>query len=64
MIFNPKLSERNKIFEIIEIHAEHSYLFNEFLSPITNVRSDEYSGSFENRIFYCYKSLKEYKKYV
>jgi 2,4-dienoyl-CoA reductase-like NADH-dependent reductase (Old Yellow Enzyme family) len=37
-------------FKIIEIHSAHGYLLQEFLSPISNHRTDEYGGTFENRI--------------
>lgn len=37
-------------FKVIELHGAHGYLINEFLSPLSNQRTDEYGGSFENRI--------------
>jgi len=37
-------------FQVIEIHMAHGYLLNEFLSPLSNHRKDEYGGPIENRM--------------
>jgi 2,4-dienoyl-CoA reductase-like NADH-dependent reductase (Old Yellow Enzyme family) len=45
-------------FQVVEIHGAHGYLVNEFLSPLSNHRTDEYSGSFENRVRFAIEITK------
>ncbi|MDQ2719522.1 MAG: NADH:flavin oxidoreductase/NADH oxidase [Bacteroidota bacterium] len=51
-------------FHVIEIHGAHGYLINEFLSPLSNYRSDEYGGSFENRIRLLLEVVKEIRSVI
>lgn len=44
--------------DFIEIHGAHGYLINQFLSPLTNKRTDEYGGSFENRVRFLVRVIK------
>ncbi|MED0715952.1 NADPH dehydrogenase NamA [Aeribacillus composti] len=49
-------------FDIIEIHAAHGYLINEFLSPLSNKRNDEYGGSLENRYLFLKEVIQAVRK--
>lgn len=51
-------------FDAVEIHAGHSYLISQFLSPIYNNRSDEFGGSIENRTRFCRMVIDEVRKQV
>ncbi len=53
---------KNAGFKIIEIHGAHGYLINEFLSPLSNKRTDEYGGSFENRIRFLLEIIESVRK--
>ncbi|MDT7541885.1 MAG: hypothetical protein QOE33_1789 [Acidobacteriota bacterium] len=47
-----RATERSLVagFEVIELHMAHGYLLHEFLSPLSNARTDEYGGDFEGRV--------------
>jgi 2,4-dienoyl-CoA reductase-like NADH-dependent reductase (Old Yellow Enzyme family) len=49
-------------FNWLELHAAHGYLFNEFLSPLSNRRTDSYGGSFENRTRILIESARAVRK--
>jgi 2,4-dienoyl-CoA reductase-like NADH-dependent reductase (Old Yellow Enzyme family) len=49
-------------FKVIELHGAHGYLLHEFLSPLSNKRSDEYGGSFENRIRFLLEIIESVKE--
>ena len=51
-------------FDAVEIHAGHSYLISQFLSPLTNKRTDEFGGSVENRTRFCRMVIEEVRKQV
>lgn len=48
--------------KVLEIHAAHGYLFHQFLSPLSNHRTDEYGGSFENRTRYLLETVVAVRK--
>ncbi|RKQ37727.1 NADPH dehydrogenase NamA [Oceanobacillus halophilus] len=52
---------REAQFDIIEIHAAHGYLINEFLSPLTNKRSDQYGGEREGRFLFLKEVIEAVK---
>ncbi len=51
-------------FDFVEIHMAHGYLLHEFLSPLSNKRSDKYGGSFENRCRFPLEVAKSVRKII
>jgi NADPH2 dehydrogenase len=51
-------------YDTVEVHAAHGYLIHEFLSPLSNKRSDEYRGKIENRVRFLREVLLEVKKNI
>lgn len=53
---------READFDIVEIHAAHGYLINQFLSPLTNERTDRYGGTREGRYLFLSEIIEAIKK--
>ncbi len=51
-------------FRVVELHAAHGYLMHEFLSPLSNRRSDQYGGSFENRTRFVRETVAAVRKAI
>lgn len=49
-------------YDVIEIHGAHGYLVHQFLSPLSNIRNDEYGGSFDNRVRFMLEIVDAVKK--
>jgi NADPH2 dehydrogenase len=50
-------------FDLVQIHAAHGYLINEFLSPLTNKREDEYGGDYDGRVRFLTETINAVKDY-
>ncbi|MFP4036202.1 MAG: FAD-dependent oxidoreductase [Desulfobacteraceae bacterium] len=51
-------------FEMIEIHGAHGYLINQFLSPFSNIREDEYGGDLEGRCRFALEVIEEVRRRI
>ena len=51
-------------FDVVEIHAAHGWLLNQFASPLTNERTDQYGGSLENRFRFPLEVIREVRSRV
>ena len=54
----------NAGYQVIELHFAHGYLVHEFLSPLTNLRKDNYGGSFDNRIRIVLEIVRSIRKKI
>jgi 2,4-dienoyl-CoA reductase-like NADH-dependent reductase (Old Yellow Enzyme family) len=50
-------------FQVVEVHGAHGYLVHQFLSPLSNTRTDEYGGSFENRTRFALEVVAEIRRH-
>jgi len=51
-------------FDLVEIHAAHGYLIHSFYSPLSNTRTDEYGGSYENRTRFLKEIVQEIRSSI
>ena len=51
-------------YDAVQLHGAHGYLINQFLSPLTNRRTDEYGGGIENRVRFLMQVYKEVRRTV
>ncbi len=51
-------------FDLVEVHAAHGYLLHQFLSPLSNARSDEYGGSLGNRARFVLRVIRAVRERV
>jgi len=51
-------------FDLVEIHAAHGYLIHSFYSPLSNTRTDEYGGSYENRTRFLKEIVQEVRSSI
>lgn len=51
-------------FDLVELHGAHGYLLNQFTSPLTNARTDEYGGSTENRLRFPLEVIRAVREVV
>ncbi|KAJ2789021.1 hypothetical protein GGI18_002637 [Coemansia linderi] len=49
-------------FDVIELHSAHGYLLFEFLSPLSNQRTDKYGGSFDNRVRFLVETIRKVRQ--